>query len=153
MSCYFCMIIYTSVCLITYSCVDMCRHTNQYRSHDWPNHIVTYCFTYIIDHSFDYTFKMFLWNSQWFYHNHVKSVQSHAILVHIWNFLMLKIIMFVNLYDHMSYMCWIFLVLLYHMFIVYCSSCGTILGLMPTTSHPKAIGGLCYGTIANHINW
>ena len=34
--------IYKHVCLIMYSCVDMCEHTNQYRSCDQPNQMLLY---------------------------------------------------------------------------------------------------------------
>ena len=53
--------------------------------------------------------------------------------------------------------------LMYNVLFVYLQLLWTILSLMPTTSHPKAIGGVCYGTTTDiwialyytmiHNNW
>ena len=36
-----------------------------------------------------------------------------------------------------------------HCFVCLCVALQTILSLMLTTRHPKAIGGVCYGTITD----
>ena len=49
--------VYTHEHFITYSCVDMCEHTNDIRSHDHPTQTIAFADSYIINHSFVYVCK------------------------------------------------------------------------------------------------
>ena len=98
-------IVCTHAHFTTYSCVDMCKHTNHIRLHDHPTqnvplNLINYSFTYIcisVAHSCKYTMIII-----------IIMLYNHLPHVYFLKFPTLQIIMFINLYNHVPYMYYLY---------------------------------------------
>ena len=89
--------------------------------------------SYIINHSFindciHIAHFLYIHNDN--YYTHVKVYMITCHMCTCWKFLMLKIIMFINLYDHMPYMYYLYHNSYFIIYIVHLRSCGAILSLI-----------------------
>ena len=156
MSCYLYVmllqIFYRCVHLITYSCVDMCEHTNQYRSCDHPKQMLLWCLAIILPthdcHFILYLYPIFLHIHNDTYHDHVYLVKIYTITCHTCTHFRhfsqqryhgYKIYMITHLTKILNIyyiLCVYYCLLVLHvycvcyMYIAHCSSSGTVLSLI-----------------------
>ena len=148
------MFVYIYINLIIYSCVAMCKWTNRWRSCDHTSISVFQYYQSFLSSPY------LLIHDNWQVYTFV--LTNHTCTLHIWleNHYHLTVLSWLNLY-----MCdnctlhnkcksirschYVMFVKLYnhaphvHCFVGLLVALWTILSLMPTTSHPKAIGGVC----------
>ena len=83
---------------------------------------------------------------------------DHSPHVYLLKLPTLQIIMFINLYNHIPYMYYLYhdhhLSYILHILCenyIFLALVEPSEALLPTTCQPKAVGGVCYDTITDHI--